>query len=251
VPRIDPDQFEDLEERLVDLNRVAKVHKGGRRFSFSALMVVGNGDGIVGAGLGKAAGVPEAIRKGVEMARKSLFEVPMIGSTIPHEIIGRTSATRVLLKPASPGTGVIAGGPIRAVCEVAGIKDVLTKRLGAQNKINALKATVDGLQRLYRADQVAQDRGKAVEDMPIPPYFREEEELVTDEQPVEDHAGEEPDRLEGTAQEDAESVGAEEAQRNGDTGGLAVDSRDGGPGEAPGGGGGDSLTAEPTEGPVQ
>ena len=242
MPRIDPDSFEELEERVVSLNRVAKVHKGGRRFSFSALVVVGNGAGVVGAGLGKAAGVPEAVRKGVEAAKKNLFEVPLVGGTIPHAIIGRTGATRVLLKPAAPGTGVIAGGPVRAVVEAAGIKDVLTKRLGAKNKTNALRAAVDGLRRLYRAGEVAERRGKSVDDLPIPPYFRFQEELVPDEQSATDHLDEESHRSEGTPQADAESPRADEVEPHGDEGKHAVDSGNGDASKPSGDGAGDPVT---------
>jgi len=247
VPRIDPDSLEDLEERLVDLNRVAKVHKGGRRFSFSALVVVGNGKGIVGAGVGKAAGVPEAIRKGGEAAKKSLFEVAMVGRTIPHEVVGRTGATRVMLRPAAPGTGVIAGGPVRAVVEAAGIKDILTKRLGAKSKINAIRATVDGLQRLFRAEQVAQDRGKSGDELPIPRYFRLEEELLTHEQPVADLVDQEPDRLQRAPQENAQSPGTDQTEPDGDKARQPVGPGDGESRPASGDGGSDELTATPVE----
>ena len=152
----------DLVDRVVHINRVAKVVKGGRRFAFSALVVVGNEKGWVGMGYGKAREVPEAIRKANEIARKALFQVPLSGTTIPHEIIGHHGAGSVLLRPASPGTGVIAGGPVRAVVEVAGIHDVLTKCLGTNNPLNVIHATINALQSLRSPEMIAAKRGLPV-----------------------------------------------------------------------------------------
>lgn len=157
------DRGNEFQEKIVALNRVAKVVQGGRRFSFSALVVVGDGQGRVGAGLGKAGEVPDAIRKGVENAKKHMITVPMIGTTIPHELRFKWGAAKVMLKPASPGTGVISGGAMRAVIEAAGVRDILTKSLGSNNPINVVRATVAALESLRTLKEVADLRGKTPE----------------------------------------------------------------------------------------
>lgn len=170
--RRDRQEQEELDERIAHIARVAKVVKGGRRFAFRVVAVVGDNNGNVGVGVGKARGVPDAIRKALDRARKSMQPIPLVGTTVPHEIVGECGGARVLIKPASPGTGVIAGGGVRAVLEAAGVRDVLTKSLGSANIPNVIKATMDGLERMRSVEEIARERG--VPKAQVMPFWRRE-----------------------------------------------------------------------------
>ena len=210
---VDVAESRELKERVVEINRVAKVVKGGRRFSFTALVVIGDEHEKVGVGYGKAREVPLAISKAVDDAKKNLFTVPRHGTTITHEIIGRSDAARVLLRPASEGTGVIAGGGVRAVLELAGIRDILAKSLGTTNPINMLRATVNGLQNLRRPEDVARIRGLRIKDvLPVPKQVKEEEPAAEAqaEAPAEEPVAEAPAQ-EPVAEAAAEAPVADEA----------------------------------------
>lgn len=173
MARRDFRERDELDERVVHITRTSKVIKGGRRFAFRAVVVVGDNQGSVGVGIGKARGVPDAIRKGVERAKKNMKKIPLVGSTIPHEVLAQFSAARVLLKPASPGTGVIAGSGVRAVVEAAGIRDILTKSLGSSNVLNVVRATIEGLSQLKDVEEEARLRGKPVAEL-MPFWAREQ-----------------------------------------------------------------------------
>ncbi len=168
--KIDPSGLE-IKEKIVHVRRVSKVTKGGKRFHFTALVVIGNNDGIVGFGLGKSSQVPDAIRKGVDKGKKNLIRVQRNGKTIPHEILGHHASTRVLLKPASPGTGVIAGGAVRAVVQLAGIQDILSKVMGSTNPLNVVEAVINGLSSVMRPEEVAKRRGKELENLDLPKFI--------------------------------------------------------------------------------
>jgi small subunit ribosomal protein S5 len=198
----------DLQERVVDINRVAKVVKGGRRFSFTALVVVGDEKSIVGIGYGKANEVPIAIQKGVEQAKKNLFEVPKYKSTITHRTIGRFGSGQVMLKPASTGTGVIAGGGVRAVLELAGVHDILAKSLGSQNPINLVKATVDALQSLRRPEDVAKARGLSVHEVLgiEPPKRKNVEDEATSEAAASEDAAEDSSSSQAAGEESSTAL---------------------------------------------
>jgi small subunit ribosomal protein S5 len=218
VTAVEYRETRELKERVVEINRVAKVVKGGRRFSFTALVVIGDEVDRVGVGYGKAREVPLAITKAVDDAKKNLFQVPRNGTTIPHEVIGRSDAARVLLRPASEGTGVIAGGGVRAILELAGIRDILAKSLGTTNPINLARATIVGLRSLRRPEDVAASRGKTVaEILPVPkPSEEEAEEPAAPEAALEAATEPEPQPAEAAAEPEAEGVAEQPAAPEGE-----------------------------------
>ncbi|MDW8024748.1 MAG: 30S ribosomal protein S5 [Armatimonadota bacterium] len=204
------------EERVIEIRRVSKTHKGGKRLSFRALVVIGDGKGKVGAAIGKALTVPEAVRKAYERACKDMIEVPLVGDTIPHEVVGKACTTRVLLKPAGAGTGVIASGPVRAVMDVLGVKNVLTKTFGSRNKVNTVWATIMALKQLRSPMEVAEMRGIRVQDLPMPAKVKRR--LIEDELAMqqvgskisETSVEEEPDRVSEGSESDSESTWVDE-----------------------------------------
>jgi small subunit ribosomal protein S5 len=218
MPRINSDDLELQPGRLVQLKPVSKTVKGGRKRRFSALVVVGDGKGHVGAGMGKAAGVPDAIRKAEQAAKRNLVHVPMAGGTLPHPVQGRLGASYVMLKPAAPGTGVIAGNAVRAVLEASGVRDVLTKCLGSTNPVNVVYATLDGLRQIRRAAHVAKMRGRSLDDLPIHPKIKEGIlEYEATAASVESQTRPQPHRVAEGSEGDAESVGIEKSEPDGDT----------------------------------
>ena len=234
MPRIDPATLQLSEERVVSINRVAKVVKGGRRFSFSAVVVVGDGKGYVGAGLGKANEVPDAIRKGTEDAKKHLIKVPLVGTTLPHPVICQYGAAKIMLRPALPGTGIIAGGGVRAVLEAAGVKDILTKSLGTANPVNVVRATMLALRQMKDPEIEAERRGK-----PLDSLLSKRAMLAL--QAAKDAAAAAPVMDESSGQQDRGGRGGRRDDRRGGPGGGRGGRRDdrrGGPGGGRGGQGG-------------
>jgi small subunit ribosomal protein S5 len=233
MPRIDPENLELQPGKLVQLKPVSKTVKGGRKRRFSALVVVGDGKGHVGVGMGKAAGVPDAIRKGEQAARRALVHVPLAGGTLPHAITGRQDASYVVLKPAAPGTGVIAGNAVRAVLEAVGVRDVLTKCLGSTNPVNVVYATIEGLRNIRRASHVAKMRGRSIDDLPIHPKIKEG--ILEYEATIaasESQTRPQHHRVAGRPESDRESAGAETFKPDGDAPDASEHSGNGEEGQA-------------------